>query len=89
MFKGFRHDPESIEKFFEMSGALDKTKQSKLPYVVVSDLIEVVYLRDELLGRFADDVWVLRQWEGKYASDFFRFTVGQMRAYLTAHENLL
>lgn len=34
---------------------------------------------------YADDCWVMAQWRGKTRSDWFRFTVKDLRNYAIAH----
>ena len=75
-----------VEEYFELSGCLECSKLNHTPFLafVCQDNVVVVRIIENALALLAlpDDAPVMGQWRGEWKSDFFQFTVGQMRAYL-------
>ncbi len=73
-----------LKDYFRLSGIFDYEKLKHNPFLVfiVSDYMEVRIVKSvsELL-EYPDDTKVMNQWPGKVRSDFFKFTVGEVRAY--------
>lgn len=77
-----------LENYFELSGIFECEKLSHTPFLVFRIVEDTVHVRTAdnartLLG-YPDDTQVMGQWPGKKRSDYFRFTVGQYREYITA-----
>lgn len=76
------------EDYFEISGIFELPKITRTPFLVFAqtdDKVEVhiVSSARELLD-YPPDTQVMGPWTSKWRSDFFKFTVGQYRAYLEA-----
>lgn len=82
-----------LEDFFKLSGVISSSKLNHTPFLVfetVDDNIVVIIvtsvkelLRNDMVGfRFLDDTPVMCQWRGQWRSDYFRFTVGDVRKYM-------
>jgi hypothetical protein len=89
-FHGIRHD--GLDRFFAQSGVLDAESPHQ-PFLILfvrADGLVVVSAqpRLELVLALPDETMLLRQWTGRARSDFFRFTVGDLRAALVARENI-
>jgi hypothetical protein len=55
-----------------------------LAFLLEGDLtvrVQAIYTPNEL-SRLSNDTVVMQQWQGRYESHFFRFTVGQAREFL-------
>lgn len=78
---------DDLADYFQKSGIREYKKLQHAPFVVMipgedSVDVDIVDNAKKLLA-FADDTPVLAQWRGEWRSDFFRFTVGQLRQYVT------
>jgi hypothetical protein len=76
-----------IAKYFGMSGIRQYKELSHTPFlafIVKGDTVTVriVDSAPDLL-KLPDDTAVMAQWGGKWKSDFFRFTVAQLRDYIS------
>ena len=75
-----------VTAFFEMSGIRFKKKEKHHPYIAFRRgtdgvKVEVVESPEQLL-KMPARTKVMAQWAGKSRSDFFQFTVGQLRTHL-------
>lgn len=76
-----------VEDYFRLSGIRESRKLKHTPFLIFvenDDNIEIQIIdgADQLL-RFPDETKVMAQWAGQWRSDFFQFTVGQFRSYIT------
>jgi hypothetical protein len=74
--------------FFAMSGIKDNPSTAFNPLLVFWGRGDVTVHYDvrEVLRRYEDNTQVLALWEGQVRkSQFFPFTVGELRAYLVVH----
>ena len=79
--KGRRDLPD----LFRLSGIRESVKLEHTPFLVFDVqnealTVKIVKSMPELL-EFADDTQVMVQWKGKFRSDFFHFTVKDLREY--------
>lgn len=78
-----------VEAYFEQSGIRESKKLKHTPLLVfVEDghTVEVKIVDNAAaLLTYPDRTKVMGQWRGQWRSDFFQFTVGQLRTYTTAH----
>ena len=77
-----------ISELFSLSGVLTYRKLQHTPFLaflIKGDTVhvEIVDSKDSLLD-YPDSTPVMVQWAGKWRSDFFHFTVGDVRAYLAS-----
>lgn len=72
--------------YFEMSGIRSKGKQMQRPFITFrrrNNKINVELVNDvQKLVQMPLKTRVMAQWEGKERSDFYRFTVGDLKEYL-------
>lgn len=78
-----------VSDYFEQSGIREFSKLNHTPFVVfvVADdrvVVRCIPNAKELLT-LPDQVPVMAQWRGEWRSDFFQFTVGQLREHCLAH----
>lgn len=85
-----------LESLFSKSGIIEAKKLNHHPFIVFMPIdyemgvrVEVVDNAQDLLAMYPDDTPVMVQWPGQWRSDFFKFTVGQMRDYTIAHKRLI
>jgi len=75
-----------IEDYFEISGIFELPKITHTPFLVfiqTEDKVEIhIVTSARKLLDYPADTQVMGQWAGNWRSDFFKFTVGQYRAYL-------
>jgi hypothetical protein len=70
----------------EFNGGIKKTKLTHCPFLVFienNNAIEVKIVdkvNDLLL--FSDNTKVMSQWRGQYSSDFFQYTIGDVRQFI-------
>lgn len=71
------------DDYFKSSGVLDSEKLSRTPFLVFvedSDCVRVQIIESiKKLLTYPDETKVMGQWEGKWRSDFFQFTVRDAR----------
>lgn len=72
-----------LEEYFKYSGVLREGKERHTPFLVFvtrddNVTIEIVDRLSELLN-YPDDTPVMAQWRGQWSSDFFKYTVGDVR----------
>ncbi len=76
------------QDYFQISGIFDFPKLAHTPFLVFTRSESKVEVHIVLNGRelllYPDETQVMGQWNGKWRSDFFQFTVGQYRAFLEA-----
>ena len=77
-----RHD---IGDLFRLSGIVESEKLNHTPYLVFDVqedtlVVQPVKCTQEVL-KYADDTQVMVQWPGKYRSDYFHFTVRDLREH--------
>ncbi len=76
-----------LENYFELSGIFECEKLNHTPFLVfvIEDTLVCVKTVDNALALldYPDETQVMGQWPGKKRSDFFRFTVGQYRKFIT------
>lgn len=70
----------------EKSGLRDYSRLRHTPllvFVVADDMVKVDIV-STLEGAlwYSDDTKVMGQWRGEWSSDFFQFTVGQLREHI-------
>lgn len=72
--------------FFEESGLRNCKEQKQHPYLIFKPTktrmnVDLCYTANELLD-MPDNTKVLAQWKGKKRSDFYRFSVKELKKYL-------
>lgn len=81
-----RHD---TERYFELSGIRESSKLKHHPFIVFRELdlvkVEICHSIKDLIAEYPDETKVLAQWRGQWSSDFFKFTVGELKKYLKAN----
>jgi hypothetical protein len=74
-----------LNDFFDNLNPNEKFSYSHTPFLVFNcsdNTVKVDIVRKRVdLERYGDDTKVMKQWGGEYRSDFFHFTLGQMREY--------
>ncbi len=73
------------DEYFRYSGIRSQKRLKHHPFLVFvcSDEVEVCIVDNiKTLLEYSDDVQVMSQWEGEYKSDFFQFTVGELRNFI-------
>jgi hypothetical protein len=80
---------KDVADYFEKSGIRDWKKLTHTPLLVFLTRDESIEVRIidkpvELLA-LPDDTPVMGQWKGEWRSDFFQFTVGQLRMHIAEH----
>lgn len=80
-----------LEDYFRLSGVLEWKELKHSPFLVFvegKETIEIKIVKNttELLN-YADETKVMAQWKGEWRSDFFQFTVGQVRAFLNERQS--
>lgn len=78
-----------VDDYFQLSGIREYTDLRHTPFLVFAEkgnVIEVQIVRSatQLLD-YPDHTKAMGQWKGKWRSDFFQFTVGQFRTFITEH----
>jgi hypothetical protein len=76
-----------LEAFFEKSGVLGDEPLMHTPFLAFrvdqgAVVVSIVHSAHDLIRYYADDVKVMVQWAGKYRSDYFQMTVGDVRKAL-------
>ena len=75
-----------LESYFELSGIRDYSKLSHTPFLVfVASKTEIkVEIVDGIkkLLKFPDDTKVMNQWQGQWKSDFFQFTIKDLKTFI-------
>lgn len=75
-----------ITDYFKLSGIREYRSLPHTPFLVfvVEDSSVKVKLIDKPkdLLTFSDETKVMGQWAGKYRSDFFQFTIGDLKKYI-------
>lgn len=76
-----------IDKLFQLSDILSSSKLNHTPFIVFQELDESIVIvlvrnKDDLLMSYPDETKVMVQWKGNWRSDFFHFTVGDVREYV-------
>ena len=80
--------------YFERSGALQQDKLVHNPFLVfrqpeeMSIRVELVHNAKALLT-YPDETPVMAQWPGNTRTDYFRFVVGDLRAWLEETDRVL
>lgn len=83
----FRTD---FDQLFEMTDTLSCNRLTQTPFIVLDEK-EGICLCDnalELVQLFPSTTKVLKQWVGRWKSDFLVFTVGDVKKALLKKENL-
>jgi hypothetical protein len=75
--------------YFEDSGLRNNRIQKQHPFVVMTPgktqmKVDVVYTAEELL-KLPVTTKVLAQWKGKTRSDYYKFTVRELKSHITEH----
>ncbi len=75
--------------FFEESGIRNCREQKQHPYLIFSPTktrmnVDICYTADELL-ELPDNTKVMAQWKGKKRSDFYRFTVRELKRHIAGN----
>lgn len=72
----FRKD---LGDFFQLSGLLQVKKISHTPFIVIEDdVLSLCFSADLLVATYKPESEVIVQWSGKWRSDFFYMTVGDV-----------
>ena len=82
-----------VRGYFKLSGMRENSKNPHTPFIVFEELydqfdasldrIEVRLIQNPAdLLNFPDDTKVMAQWPGKWSSDFFQFTISQLKEYI-------
>jgi hypothetical protein len=78
-----------IEEYFEKSGIRDWKKLDHNPllvFIVSENAVEVCIIDEPTaLLTFPDETKVMGQWTGQWHSDFFQFTIGELRQHIANH----
>jgi hypothetical protein len=83
-FPGFRKD--GLDVLFERSGMREAEKLNHTPFIVVfPEELKIVKSIRQLITEYNDPCPVIFQWPGKQRSDFFQFTVGDLRKWISYH----
>ena len=74
-----------IEDLFRISGILEYRVLNHTPFlafIIKEGGVEVELVNSaEKLLQYPDDTRVLVQWRGKWRSDYFNFSVGELKAF--------
>lgn len=78
-----------IKDLFKISGILEASKLNHTPFLAFiasgdKVTVEIVNSAKKLLT-YPNPTPVMVQWRGQWSSDFFRFTVKDVRQYLSTH----
>lgn len=79
-----------LEDFFQMSDLRSAKKLSHTPVLVFTQMghntvaVEIVTDPTKLLS-YPDHTPAMMQWRGQYRSDFFQFSIRELRAYVQDH----
>lgn len=72
--------------FFAKSDVLSNRKLDHHPFLVFvtsGNIVAVAIVKNAVdLLNYSDDAPVMAQWPGEFRSDFFKFTVGQLREWV-------
>ncbi len=75
-----------VQSYFHLSGIRETKRLSHHPFIVFTEAedikVEIIDSAKELLEKYPDETKVLAQWGGQWSSDFFTFTVGQLREFI-------
>ncbi len=75
-----------LDDYFRLSGIREHKKLPHTPFlvfVVVENIVEIQIVDSaSKLLEFPDGTQVMAQWRGQWKSDFFKFTVGDLREYI-------
>ena len=75
-----------LEDFFNLSGIRTHSKLNHTPalvFIVSGNSVKVrAITKPKLLLEYPDDTQVMMQWSGKWRSDFFQFTIGQLKEHI-------
>ena len=80
-----------LADFFELSGKF-KGKLKHYPFLAFVEnsegVINVLIVKEAIeLMALSDDTKIMSQWRGNWSSDYFQFTVGDVRKHLAGVEN--
>jgi hypothetical protein len=76
---------KDVDSFFSKSGVLNY-KNPHTPFILFVEKnndveVEIVDKASDLLA-YPDNYKIMSQWKGEWKSDFFQYTVGDVRKYL-------
>lgn len=76
-----------IEDYFRLSGMRENKKNPHHPFLVFDTRnrkiqVKIIENPVELLS-FSDGTKVMAQWSGRWRSDFFQFTIGQLKKFIS------
>ena len=73
---------EPKKELFELSNIMEEGEKNHHPYIVF-DGSRCIIESDirEVIKKYPNETVVLWQWEGKWSSDFFKVTVGDLAAH--------
>lgn len=78
-----------LAEYFKLSGIREHRKLTHAPFLVFIASANTVEVRivdnAKKLLEYPDATQVMGQWRGEWKSDFFRFTVGDLRAHVTKY----
>jgi hypothetical protein len=78
-----------VDDYFRLSGIREQRVLKHTPFLVFivhDDTVDVrIVDKPKDLLSYPDETQVMTQWAGQWRSDFFQFTVGQFRQYITEH----
>lgn len=77
-----RTEDEDSWKYFSQSGKKGIDNPSHFPIIILGDEPRTLNDKNELL-QLPDDTQCMGQWQGENRSDFFKFTAGQYKHYIT------
>lgn len=86
-FSNVRSDTDDL---FSQSGMFDWKEVKQTPYLALlvderGDVTVNVLTKHSDMLRLPDDTKLVISWKGNWRSDFFHFSVGEARQYLTEH----
>jgi hypothetical protein len=78
-----------LEDYFRLSGIREQKKLAHTPFLaflVSRDAVEVKIVESaRALLDYPDETPVMAQWRGQWKSDFFQFSVRDLRHYIKQH----
>jgi len=83
--ESFRHGEENRKNYFELSGSIESSFLHHTPFIILDPVgIRLCSNAEELITTYKDkeETKILGQWRGRWDSNFFLFTIGQLKYYL-------
>lgn len=81
----FRDVRRDVQELFDKGPLFGWARMTHTPFLVIEPGRVTVEEKGENLLRLDDATHVMFQWEGQWRSDWFVFTVGELRAYVAGN----